>query len=130
MNEKLASLLETVQRTAVQAGDAAAGAAYSVGKAAGELLSVAKLNIRIMDRKAAVNTALREVGEILYATHTGTPSDSEILLAKLQEIDGLKQEIAEMQAQICKETEQHTCAACGSVIREGDVFCGECGEKL
>ena len=39
MNEKLASLLETVQRTAVQAGDAAAGAAYSVGKAAGELLS-------------------------------------------------------------------------------------------
>ena len=130
MNEKLTSLLETVQRTAVQAGDVAADAAYGVGKAAGELLSVAKLNIRIMDRKAAVNTALREVGEILYATHTGTPSDSEVLLAKLQEIDALKAEIAELQAQIRKEEETHTCAVCGSVIRESDVFCGACGEKL
>ena len=130
MNEKLAALLESVQRTAVQASDVAADAAYGVGKAAGELLSVAKLNIRIMDRKAAVNTALKEVGEILYATHTGNPSDSEVLLAKLQEIDALKAEIAELQAQLQKEEEKHTCATCGSVIREGDAFCGECGDKL
>ena len=130
MNEKLASLLEAVQRTAIQAGDVAADAAYSVGKAAGELLSVAKLNIRIMDRKAAVNAALKEVGEILYATHTGNPSDSEVLLAKLQEIDALKAEIAEMQAQIKQEEEKHTCRTCGSAVRDGAVFCGECGEKL
>lgn len=130
MNEKLAALLEMVQRTAVQASDVAVDAAYGVGKAAGELLSVAKLNIRIMDRKAAVNTALKEVGEILYATHTGTPTDSEFLLAKLQEIDALKAEIAELQAQIQKEEKKNTCATCGSKIREGDVFCGECGDKL
>lgn len=130
MNEKLAALLENVQRTAVQAGDTAADAAYGVGKAAGELLSVAKLNIRVMDRKAAVNTALREVGEILYATHTGSPSDSEVLLAKLEEIDGLKAEIAEMEAQIRHEEEKHTCPTCGGAVREGDGFCGECGEKL
>lgn len=130
MNEKLASLLETVRRTAVQTGGAAADAAYSVGKVAGELLSVAKLNVRIMDRKAAVNAALKEVGEILYATHTGNPSDSEILLAKLQEIDVLKAEIAQMQAQIKKEEAAHVCQTCGSAIREGAAFCGECGEKL
>lgn len=130
MNEKLASLLETVRRTAVQAGDVAAGAAYSAGKVAGELLSVAKLNIRIMDRKAAVNTALKEIGEILYATHTGNPTDSEVLLAKLQEIDALKAEIAEMQTQIQREEEQHTCRTCGSAVRDGAAFCGECGEKL
>ena len=130
MNEKLAALLESVQRTAVQASDVAVDAAYGVGKVAGELLSVAKLNIRIMDRKAAVNTALREVGEILYATHTGNPSDSDVLLAKLQEIDTLKAEIAEMQAEIRQEEEKHTCSTCVSAIREGDAFCGECGDKL
>ena len=130
MNEKLVSLLETVQRTAVQAGDVAADAAYSVGKAAGELLSVAKLNIRIMDRKAAVNAALKEVGEILYATHTGNPSDSEVLLAKLQEIDALKAEIADMQAQIKREEARSACQTCGSTVQEGAAFCGECGEKL
>lgn len=130
MNEKLTSLLETVRRTAVQAGDAAADAAYSAGKVAGELLVVAKLNVRIMERKAAVNAALKEVGEILYATHTGNPSDSEILLAKLQEIDALKAEIAQMQSQIKKEEAAQACETCGSVIREDAVFCGECGEKL
>jgi uncharacterized small protein (DUF1192 family) len=130
MNEKLASLLECVRRTAVQAGDVAADTACSVGKVAGELLSVAKLNVRIMERKAAVNAALKEVGEILYATHTGNPSDSEILLAKLQEIDALKAEIARMQEQIKKEEAARVCQTCGSVIREGASFCGECGEKL
>ena len=130
MNEKLTSLLETVRRTAVQAGDVAADAAYSAGRVAGELLNVAKLNVRIMERKAAVNAALKEVGEILYATHTGNPSDSEILLAKLQEIDALKAEIAQMQSQIKKEEAAQACETCGSVIREDAVFCGECGEKL
>lgn len=130
MNEKLASLLETVRRTAIQTGSVAADAAYSAGKMAGELLSVAKLNIRIMERKSDVNAALKEIGEILYATHTGNPSDSEVLLAKLQEIDALKAEIAEMQAQIKREEEQHTCCTCGSDVKEGAAFCGECGEKL
>lgn len=46
-----------------------------------------------MDLKGAVSTALREVGEMIYATHTGTLTESEVLLAKLQEIDGLRQQI-------------------------------------
>ena len=130
MNEKLASLLESVQRTAIQASDVAADAAYGVGKKAGELLSIAKLNIRIMDRKAEVNNALKEVGEILYATHTGDPTDSDVLLAKLQESDALKAEIAELQAQIGKEEAAHTCPTCGAFVREGANFCGECGGSL
>ena len=86
MNERLQELLDAVQRTASQVGGSAADAAYGMGKRAGELLSVAKLNIRIMDLKGAVSTALREVGEMIYATHTGTLTESEVLLAKLQEI--------------------------------------------
>ena len=89
MNERLQELLDAVQRTASQVGGSAADAAYGMGKRAGELLSVAKLNIRIMDLKGAVSTALREVGEMIYATHTGTLTESEVLLAKLQEIDGV-----------------------------------------
>ena len=46
MNERLSELLDRVQATAVQAGDIASDAAYGVGPKAGELLSVAKLNIQ------------------------------------------------------------------------------------
>lgn len=130
MNEKLYELLEKVQETAVQVGDTAADAAYGMGKKAEELLSVAKLNIRVASLRADVNVALREVGEMLYATHTGTPTDSEILLAKLEEIDGLNAQISGLEAQIGKERAAHTCSTCGAAAQDGDQFCRECGGKL
>ncbi|MBE6963879.1 MAG: zinc ribbon domain-containing protein [Ruminococcaceae bacterium] len=130
MNEKMNDLLEQVRRGAVRAGDAAADAAYGVGKMAGELLSVAKLNVRIMDQKAAVNLAMRQLGELLYATHTGDPTESEVLQAKLEEIDALKAEIAALEAQIRKEKGAQTCGVCGAAIRKDDAFCRKCGGKL
>lgn len=130
MNEKMQELLDSVQRTALQVGDAAADAAYGVGKKAGELLSVAKLRIRAATLESAVDEGLRGLGTMLYATHTGDPTDSEVLLAKLQEIDGLKAELREVNEGIGREQEAGTCATCGAAVREGDAFCRECGGKL
>lgn len=130
MNEKLAELMDTVQKTAVQAADVAADAAYGVGKKAGELLSVAKLRIRIATLEGSVDETLMALGEMLYATHTGDPTDSEALLEKLKEIDALKAEIAALNAQIGREQAVRTCATCGADAQEGDTFCRECGEKL
>jgi hypothetical protein len=130
MNEKLQEVLGFVQQTAVQVSDTAVDAAYGVGKKAGELLSTVKLRARVADRKLEVNTQLREVGEMLYATHTGTPTDSEILLAKLREIDETKAEIRDLEAQLGKETPPQTCPTCGAVNQDGDQFCRECGGKL
>lgn len=130
MNEKLYELLDTVQRTAVQAGNVASDAAYGMGKKANELLAVAKLNIKIMELKGNVKTQMQELGQMIYATHTGDPTDSDILLAKLQEVDALYAQIAEYEEQIGKEAAPPTCGTCGAVTREGDAFCGECGEKL
>lgn len=131
MNEKVQDLLGGVQRTAVQVSDAAADAAYGVGKKAGELLSVAKLNIRLVDLRAEVNLQLREVGELVYATHTGEPTESETLLEKLREIDGLKEQIAAAEAEIGRQrSAAGECPVCGSTPRKGDRFCRECGEQL
>ena len=130
MNEKLYELLDTIQRTAVQASDVAADAAYGVSKKAGELLSVAKLRVRIVSLEADVKDRLSQIGELLYATHTGAPTESEVLLEKLQEIDGLKAEIAQLQSEIRKEESAHTCPTCGAFVKEGDAFCGACGGQL
>ena len=130
MNEKLHDILDMVQRTAVQVGDTAADVAYGGATTPPDLPPGAHLNNPIADFNADVNTSMREVGEMLYATHTGTPTDSDILQAKLEEIDGLKTQIAELEAQIGKEREAHTCATCGAATRDGDDFCRECGGKL
>lgn len=129
MNQKLCELLSSVQSTAVQVSDAAVDAVYGAGKRAGELVDAARIQLRVVDRRAEVNTLLREVGEILYATHTGEPSDSEILLAKLQEIDALKAEIAGLEEKLGRKPKPCTCETCGAVVHEGAAFCGECGEK-
>ncbi len=130
MNEKLAQLLDKVQSTAIEFSDTAADAADGVGKKAGELLCVAKLKIRIAETQAEINTALQELGELLYATHTGNPTDSEILLQKLQEVDALKAQIAGLEAQIRREDAAHACPVCAAPVREGDTYCRECGSKL
>ena len=129
MNQKLSELMAMVQRTAIQVSDIAVDTVYGAGKKAGAVADAAKVRLQILDRKAEVNTVLREIGEILYATHTGEPSDSEIMLAKLQEIDALKAEIADLEEKLGRKPEPRTCETCGAAVREDAVFCEECGEK-
>lgn len=130
MNDRLQELLDTVQRTACEVGDAASDVAYGVGKKATMLLSVGKLNIQAVDLKAEINLQLREVGEMMYATHTGNPTSSEDLLAKLQEIDGLQARVAAGNAEIARLQGGTLCPACGAPAKSGEAFCKECGEKL
>lgn len=130
MNEKLYELLDQVRRSAIQAGGIAADAAYGADKVAEEALSKAKLRVRLSQLEGSVDGCMMEVGEMMYATHTGTPTESDALLAKLQEIDDLKAEIAAVNETLGRRPEAPACPACGSAVQEGDLFCRECGGKL
>lgn len=130
MNERLQELLDSVQRTAGVVGEAAGDVAYGVGKRASMLLSVGKLNIQSVDLKAEIAAQLRQVGEMMYATHTGDPTDSDDLLEKLQKIDGLHAQIAALDAEIARLQGGVLCPHCGAPAKNGEVFCKECGGKL
>lgn len=130
MNERLQELLDTVQRTACEVTGVASDAAYGVGKKATELLSVAKLNIRLNDLKNQVSAELRVVGEMMYSTHTGTPIDSEILLAQLQVIDDLHARMAAVEKEIADLRGQQLCPGCGAERIQGDLYCRHCGTRL
>ena len=130
MNDKLYELMELVKATAVQAGSVAADAAYGVGKLAEEALDAAKLRIKLARLEGDVSAAMMEVGEMMYATHTGTPTESDELLEKLKHIDGLKAEIAQANEALGREPEPPACPTCGAEVQEGDHFCRTCGGKL
>ncbi len=130
MNETFYSLLDAVREAAVRAGDTAASAAYLAGKKADTLYSGAKLRCRILEREGQVRDALRQVGEMVYATHIGQPSDSEVLLEKLREIDTLKAEIAALELESGTAARMRTCPICGAEAGEDDAYCRQCGGKL
>ena len=67
---------------------------------------------------------------MIYATHTGTPTESEVLLAKLQEIDALRENIRQLEQEIARLQGGAVCPVCGAKAQRGDVFCRECGGKL
>lgn len=120
------SLLETLRNGAYLAGTVALEAAGAVCGQAEKLAEAVKLRYQAARVEGEMDGKLMEAGEMVYATHTGTPTESEELLAKLQEIDGLKAQLAELNAAMGRRI----CAACGAEVRTGDVFCRECGEKL
>ena len=131
MDEKLLEILDTVQKTAVEVGTAAGDLFSAAGQRASALLSVSKLNVRAADLKAQRSVLLQEVGAMVYGTHTGTVADSDTLLAKLREIDGVEQELSRVNAESARLRQNaRVCPLCGADARSGDAFCRNCGTRL
>ena len=129
MNEKFGKILLAARDAAIAAGGLAAGAAVSVERKAEELASSARLRFRAATLEGEVEGTLAEVGELLYATHTGSPTDSDVQ-KKLEKIDALKAELAEINGRLGRDSAGKTCPACGAQNRPGDLFCRSCGGRL
>ncbi len=123
-------MLERVRETAAVVGNAAADAAYDISAKAMDLLAAGKRNVRLTELESSVLTELRHVGEMIYATHIGKPTDSEVLLAKLQEIDALYDEMNALKREAAAAKGLPVCGVCGRVGEKDDLYCRDCGRRL
>lgn len=126
-NEKLNAFLAAARETARRAGTLAADAAYGLGLAAEKQAAAARRWMRSASVEGRMDGKLMEVGELIYATHTGTPADSDVLDGKLREVDELAEELKELRG---SGRRAHICPLCGGKVRRGDRFCRSCGGKL
>ena len=130
MNEKFYAFLDTVKRTAKEARHAASSVGYLARKEAGKAASNAQLNVQILTKRREIQTAYQELGKLLYDKHLGNDSESDGLMAKLEALDALHLEVAELEKQTGRVSVVKTCPTCGAERKDGDAYCRTCGEKL
>ena len=127
MNESMKRLWQNVRDGACEFAETAADTASCLGDKATTLAEITRLNFNLTEKKNKVNRLLQEVGAMVYATHTGSPTDSDALLAKLAEIDDAKREVQEVQDKIDARRGIEKCVVCGKNLLPGDQFCRDCG---
>jgi len=130
MKEKFYAFLDTAQKTAADAGEFVSGAGYLAKKKAGKAAAMAQVNLMILSKQREIQTGYQELGKLLYDKHTGNDSETDVLMDKLQALDVLHVELAELEKKTGKVTVVRTCPTCGAETRDGDSYCRECGAKL
>ncbi len=130
MNDGVRALLDRVRETAVTVGDIAGVTARSAGRCAGQMVDIAKLNMRIFDLNSACGELLRAVGQVVYDTHLGQEPRDEVLTGLLRSWMRKKAETAELKERIATLRSSRECPACGSLCGRGDKYCRSCGTAL
>ena len=130
MDERVKELLEKAKLTAELAADTAVRAAGVVSHKGGQLVEKTKRSFQVLDLNNEVDILMREIGRMVYLTHTGVETDENALEGKLAEIDAKYAEIAALKAQMEAQKASVICPVCGKACEKTDLYCRVCGEKL
>ena len=130
MDERVKELLDRVRETAVTVGEAAGVTARYAGKCAGQMVDIAKLNMKIFDLKTEISALLREIGQVVYDTHLGVEADKDPIGGMLEQIDQKNRAIEELKERIAVLKNCRECPSCGASCGKEDKFCKSCGAQL
>ncbi|MBM6870065.1 zinc ribbon domain-containing protein [Pseudoflavonifractor phocaeensis] len=130
MDERVRELLDRVRSAALTVGETAEATARYAGRCAGQVVDVAKLNMKIFDLRTDINALLREAGQAVYDTHRGQQTDEAALSQILTQIDAKYAEIEELKERVAVLRATRECPHCGAPCGREDKFCKQCGGAL
>jgi len=130
MDQNMKELLERVKAGAATAAFAVSRAADAATQKAGELADNTKLNLQIFDLSTEIDVLFKELGKIVYLTHTGVEVDEAEVAAKIAAIDEKYAAVARVRAKLTARKNCVQCPVCGEDCEKDDAFCRHCGSAL
>ena len=100
----------------------------ALGVKASDTLAYARLRHEVDELQDEIMLQMCALGELVYATHCGNPSDSDDLQKILEYIDDLHSEIDAHEEQMKLLRGICCCPICGGEIRSTDSYCQHCGQ--
>lgn len=103
---------------------------WAFGRRAEEMRSRMRLEKEVRDIHEEIDLQMRAVGEIMYATHKGSPSDSGRVQEILEYVDGLNEELEAHRREQETLKGRLVCPECGAPNRPECLYCQSCGKPL
>ena len=95
-----------------------------------ELMTFSKLKIAAMNTNADLSKAYQRLGVIVYDAKKGGIKAEEVVASCMEEIDGLRARLEELNEKLNEMKKQKVCPHCGTKNNVEQVYCGGCGHKL
>ena len=130
MDKKVSEIFEKVKLTAQAVVSGAGKVANTAGKKAGDVVNNTKRSFKIFDLNNEIELLYREIGRLVYATHTGCEIQNDEIDTILAQIDEKNELINQMKEQNAELKQTVECPVCGQTCSKQDTFCRFCGEKL
>lgn len=130
MTLKFDELIKKVRASATVAGEYASKKAAQIGEKTSDAFNAGKLNVKLFDLNTDMDVIYKEIGKIIYASHAGEDTESDVLEAKLGQADEKMAEINEIKAEIAKLSSAKKCPSCGKECENDAAFCSKCGASF
>lgn len=129
-SEFLNNILSRTKTGAASMTEVARTGMAAVSVKASDTLASAKLRRAIDDLEDEIAFQMCAIGELVYATHRGTPSDSEELQKILEYVDDLHEQIEAHEHELKLMRGASFCAVCGAENATENTYCQDCGQPL
>jgi len=90
-------------------------------------VAATRIKMKIAELENQIKKEMIALGGMVYATHTGDPTDSDTMHAALERIDALKAEVRAKERALGRLKGMRSCPACGAVGKIDHLYCAECG---
>lgn len=102
----------------------------SVGKKAGKVIDISKLNLTAADIKSEISKKFEILGRIVFEQKTTNKNYDKSIEELVEKIKTLNEQLESINEAIENTKQKSKCSSCGTYNVKGAVFCNKCGEKL